>query len=378
MRITNGTLVTMEEGTFEKGYIDFENGKIIRIGFVDEAPTASGEVLDAQGGYILPGLIDAHTHIGIAEEGVRWEGDDCNEASDPITPHMRASDGFYPFDAAIPKAIAGGVTSCAVSPGSTNPIGGQIAAIKLHGDCVDRMILKAPCAMKFAIGENPKRCYGERHDKMPVTRMGIAALIREALTKAAQYTRKKNGGEDLYNARGEALIPVLKGEIPAQFHAHRSDDILTAMRLADEFHLRYTIIHATDAEIIADDILRAGILPIVGPGMVSSGKPETAHGGLCVPKTLSEKGIEVAITTDHGVLPLAYLSVFAALCVREGMDAQAALRAITINPAKVMGVDERVGSLKPGKDADIVVFAQHPFELTSRTKAVFIDGNRVL
>jgi imidazolonepropionase-like amidohydrolase len=370
--------MTMEDGVFEKGYVDFENGKIIRAGHVSEAPAAMGEVFDAEGGYILPGLIDAHTHIGISEEGVRWEGDDCNEASDPITPHMRAIDGFYPFDTAIPKAIAGGVTSCAVSPGSTNPIGGQIAAIKLRGDCVDRMIIKAPCAMKFAMGENPKRSYGERHDKMPITRMAVAALIREALIKATRYAEKKKGGEDPYDARSEALLPVLRGEIPAQFHAHRSDDILTAMRLADEFHLRYTIIHASDAEIIADDIRRAGILPIVGPGMVSSGKPETVHGGLHVPKALSERGIEVAITTDHDILPLAYLSVFAALCVREGMDAQAAMRAITINSAKAAGIDERVGSLRPGKDADIAVFTKHPFELTSRTKAVFIDGLRVL
>lgn len=377
MRIKNGKLLTMAGLKYEQGYIDLENGKIVRLGDQADAPAWDGETLDAQGGYILPGLVDAHTHIGICEESVRWEGSDCNESTSPVTPQMRALDGFYPFDPAIEKAVSGGVTSCAVSPGSANVIGGQICFVKLHGADVKSMVVKAPSAMKFAMGENPKHCYGQAHGTTPMTRMATAALIRDALDETRHYILKKEKEPNAYDARWEALTPVLKGEIPAQFHAHRSDDILTAMRLADEFSLRYTIIHATDSVAIWPQLKAAGIIPIVGPSLGPSGKPETRAGGFQVAGQLFSHGIEVAITTDHDVLPLKQLSVFAALCVREGLDEDAALRAITINPARAAGADDRVGSLAPGKDADVAVFSGHPFDFRTLTRAVFIGGERV-
>lgn len=379
MRIQNGVLLTMEGQQFERGFVDVENGVITAVGAMSDAPgTVSGDIIDAQGGYILPGLIDAHTHIGICEEGLRWEGDDCNEATDPVTPEMRAVDGFYPFDTAIAKAVRGGVTSCAVSPGSANVIGGQICYVKLAGTNARKMVVKAPSAMKFALGENPKRCYGERKGKTPLTRMASAALIRDALTKAEKYLAKKNAGEDVYDARWEALALVLTRKIPAQFHAHRSDDILTAVNIAEEFNLDYTIIHATEAALIPEEIRAAGILPIVGPSMGPSSKPETRHGGFHVAGELYRHGIEVTLTTDHDVQPLWHLPAFAGMCVREGLPEDAALRAITINAAKAAHMDQRVGSLKVGKDADIAVFTGHPFDYRSKACAVLINGIRVV
>lgn len=375
MRITNGRLYTMNGQVFERGYVDFENGKITAFGDAATATAFSGETFDADGGYILPGLIDAHTHLGISEAGLRWEGADYNEMTDPVTPDMRALDGFYPFDSSVEKSLAGGVTSCAVSPGSANVIGGQIAAVKLVGSRVDDMIIKAPNAMKFALGENPKNCYGQSGKHAPMTRMGSAALAREALEKARRYMEKDDSSA--YDPKCEALKPVLRREIPAQFHAHRSDDILTAMRIAHEFNLRYTIIHATDSAAIMRAVKDEGIIPMVGPSLGPASKPETLSVSFATAGRLNNFGIEVAITTDHDVMPLWLLPVFAGLCVREGMDEGAAMRAITINAAKAAEIDDRVGSIEKGKDADIAVFSGHPFELMTKTSAVFVDGKRV-
>ncbi len=376
MRIINGVLMTITGRQYQNGYVDFENGKITAYGDATEANDTTCEVYDAQGGYILPGFIDAHTHIGICEEGVRWEGDDCNESTDPVTPQMNVIDGFYPFDVAIPKAVSGGVTTAVVCPGSTNVICGKIAAIKLRGTCIDDMVLKAPCAMKFAVGENPKRCYGQNKGHTPYTRMATASILRDALTKAKIYMAKKESGEDVYDDRWEALIPVLKGELPAHFHAHRSDDILTVIRICKEFGLRYTLVHATDSVAILPYMQKEGGIPIIGPSLGPTNKLESRAGSFSTAGILSKAGLEVAITTDHDVQPLQYLPVFAALCVREGMSIHAALRAITINPAKVAGIDECVGSIQVGKDADICVFNNHPFELMTQIKAVFINGQR--
>ncbi len=376
MRIQNGVLLTMEGERFEKGYVDIQNGKIAAFGSMDSAAEYTGEVLDAEGGYIMPGIVDAHTHIGISEEGLRWEGEDCNETTDPVTPEMRAIDGVNPFDTAIPKARRAGVTAAAVAPGSTNVIGGQIAAIKLFGKRVEDMTVKAPCAIKFALGENPKRSYGENKGRSPMTRMATAAIMRNTLIRAQRYMAKKDAGEDVFEPDMEALIPLLKREIPAHFHAHRADDILTAVRIAHEFNLRFCILHATGSEKIADCLKDEDAVFVVGPSMGPAGKPETVGGSFATAGVLSSLGMDVAITTDHDVTPLWLLPSFAAMCVREGMDEYAALRAITIVPAKALGVDDRIGSIKVGKDADIAVFTGHPFDYLSKTKAVFINGER--
>ena len=376
MRITNGILLTMEGQNYENGYVDFENGVITALGDAANAPAYEGEVIDAKGGYIMPGLIDAHSHIGISEEGFRWEGEDCNETTSPVTPEMRAMDGFYPFDIAIPKARRAGVTTVVVCPGSTNVIGGQTAAIKLAGTDVEEMVLKSPCSIKCAMGENPKRNYGENKGRSPMTRMATAAIFRNTLTKAQRYLAKKEAGEDLFDPEMEALIPLLKREIPAHIHAHRSDDILTALRIAKEFNLRCSIIHTTGGSAVIPQIAAAGIIPIVGPCTGPAGKPETVGGSLAMPAKLKAAGVDFCLTTDHDVEALWFLPYFASLTVREGLDEESAFRSITINGARAAGIEDRVGSLKVGKDADIVVFSGHPFHYLTKTTAVFINGKR--
>ena len=377
MRIQNGILMPIESEIIQNGFVDFEDGKITAFGAMKDAPAYSGEVFDAQGGYILPGLIDAHTHIGISEEGLRWEGADYNEGNNAVTPEMRAEDGFNPFDAAVSKAANAGVTCAAVAPGSANVIGGSIAAIKLFGTDVSDMILKAPCAFKFALGENPKSHYGRSLGKEPETRMAVAAIMRRTLNKTLHYMAKKEKDPDTYDPTLEPLIPVLKREIPVHFHAHRADDILTAVRIAKEFNLRFHIVHATNSFRIIPQMVKETVIPMIGPSLGPASKPETMGGGFHTCGMLHEAGMEVAITTDHDVTPLWMLPFFAAMCVREGLPEDAAFRAITINPAKAMGVDERVGSIKVGKDADIAVFNGHPFHYMTTTSAVFIDGKRI-
>lgn len=378
MRITNGKLLTMEGQCFEKGYVDFENGVITAFGDAQSAPAATGEVLDAEGGYIMPGLIDAHTHIGISEESVRSEGEDCNEITDPVTPHLRAIDGIYPNEEAFRRAVDAGVTSAVIGPGSANVIGGQMCAAKLYGDRIDDMVIKAPCAMKMALGENPKLCYGSQH-KTPETRMASAFLMREALIKTQRYMQKLEKDPDgtTYDPKCEALIPVLRRELVAHIHCHRSDDILTAIRIANEFNIRYNIIHTTDGAACAGYLRETGIIPVVGPIISTSGKPETSHKTYATAGILEKAGVEVALTTDHPVGPLELLPLSAALCVREGLSMEGGLRGVTINAARVGCVDDRVGSIKVGKDADIVVFTGHPFEFMTKTRAVFISGKRV-
>jgi len=377
IRIQNGILHTVECGSYENGYVDIENGKIIRFGTLCDAPAWNDEVFDADGGFIFPGMIDAHSHIGISEEGVRWEGEDCNETTYPVTPDMRAMDGFYPFDIAIPKARRAGITTVNVCPGSTNVIGGQTAAVKLYGRNIADMVIKSPAAMKCAMGENPKRNFGESGGSTPMTRMAIAAIFRRTMTEAARYLAKKEKGEDLYDAQNEALIPLLKREIPMHVHAHRSDDILTALRLAEEFHLRCVTVHTTGGSAIIDEIAGSGIMPIVGPCIGPAGKPETVGGNLAMTADLAKAGVEFALTTDHDVCALWMLPYFASLAVREGLDEQAAFRAITLNGARVCGIEDRVGSIRQGKDADIVVFSGHPFHYLTKTRAVFLDGRQV-
>lgn len=378
MRIENGILLTMEGPAIQRGYVDFENGVITGCGSMESAPAYAGEVLDAGGGYILPGFIDAHTHIGISEEGLRWEGEDCNETTGPVTAEMRVVDGINPFDTAIAKARKAGVTAAGVSPGSTNVIAGQIAAVKLVGRNVEDMIVKAPAAIKFAMGENPKRNYGNAKGSEPMTRMAVAAVMRRTLEKARRYAAKKDAGEDVWDDGLEPLLPLLRGEIPAHFHAHRADDMMTAIRIAKEFGLKYSILHATRAEKITDILAETGTIPVVGPSIGPAGKPETQGTSFGTCAALHRAGMEVAVTTDHDVTPLWLLPMFTAMCVREGLPEEAALRAITINAAKALGVDDRIGSIKPGKDADIVVYDGHPFHYMTKPVAVFINGEKTV
>ncbi len=377
MRIQNGKLITVEGTVTENAFVDFEDGKITGFGDMAAAPDFTGETLDAGGGYITPGFLDAHTHIGISEAGLRWEGTDSNEGNNPVTLEMRAEDGFNPFDAAIEKAASAGVTTVGVSPGSANVIGGSIAALKLRGDNVEDMIIKAPAAFKFALGENPKNHYGKTLNKEPETRMAVAAIMRRTLYKAQSYMEKRAKGEGDFDPGLERLIPVLKREIPVHFHAHRADDIQTAIRISHEFNLRFNIIHATNSESIVEYMAKNTEIPIVGPSLGPASKPENRDVSFATCGGLYKAGIEVAITTDHDVTPLWMLPMFAAMCVREGLPEDAAFRAITINPAKALGIDARVGSIEVGKDADIAVYTGHPFHYLTHSVAVFIDGKRV-
>ena len=380
MRIFNGTLYTMStesEQRIEHGYVDIEDTLIKGFGRMDEAPPYNGELFDAKGGYILPGLIDAHTHIGLCEEGVDWQGDDINETTDPITPQMMASDGIYPFDSAIPKAARAGVTSALVAPGSANLIGGRICAIKLAGGTVDEMLISRICAMKFALGENPKKTYGQKKDHAPMTRMAVIAMMKDAFEQALLYDRKKSNGENVYDQKHEALLPVLRAEIPAHFHAHRSDDIISVLNLCEQFRLRGVIVHGTDASAVIPRIKQSGFPVIVGPSFGALGKNECRAKSFGTACSLHKGGIMFAITTDHDVEALEHLTVSAALSVRAGLDEYEALKAITIYPARIAGIDKRVGSIEPGKDADIAVFSGYPLDFRTRTVATIINGKRV-
>lgn len=379
MKIIHGHVLTMAGKTYEDGFVSFENGKITAVGPMSEAAAVAGEeVFDAEGGYVLPGFIDAHTHIGVLCESINVAAEFINEMTDPILPHLRIIDGLNPFDTAIPKAAKAGVTSCVICPGSANAIGGQTAAIKLHGDSADKMVFKAPCSMKMALGDNVRWTYGRDKRVSPMTRMGVAMVIREAYAQAREYMENKEAGKDVpFNAKWEALIPVLRKELPVNIHAHRSDDILTAIRIAKEFDLDMRIVHCTDGKLVGKYMAEAGIPGIVGPALCSSAKQENVNVSMATPASMFRDGVKICITTDHDVIPLWYLPICAAVAVREGLDAEEALKAITINAAEIAGIEDRVGSLEVGKDADISVFSSHPFDYLTKVKAVYIDGEKV-
>jgi len=388
--ITNGKIIAMTGQTFEKGYILADEGKIIELGNMEDMPAISAisekrvEVVDAEGGYVLPGLIDAHCHVGMWEDSVGFEGDDGNEATDPVTPQLRAIDGVYYADRSFTEARENGVTTVVTGPGSANVIGGQFAALKTYGRRIEEMIVKEPVAMKVAFGENPKTVYNEKR-QMPMTRMATAALLRENLMKAAEYKQqledynkdRENNSKPDFDMKMEALLKVINREIPLKAHAHRADDILTAIRIAKEFNLRLTIEHCTEGHLIKDILAEEGVAAIVGPSLTDRSKPELRNQSLKTPGILSESGVKVAIMTDHPCIPVQYLSLCAAMAVREGMDDYEAMKAVTINAAEITGIGDRVGSLEKGKDADIVVFNGHPFELRTKVMMTVINGNIV-
>ena len=384
MLIINGTVHTMDGLTIPNGYVAVSGDKIAKVGPMEECPDHwEGETLDAGGGHIMPGFIDAHGHLGMFGDALGFEGDDGNEATDPCTPHLRAIDGVNPLDRCFEEARAAGVTTVLTGPGSANPISGQFAAIKTMGKWVDAMVVKAPIAMKLALGENPKSVYNERHET-PVTRMATAAIIRENLRKALEYGEKLERAEadeeeekPDYDAKLEALLPVVRGELPVHIHAHRADDIATGVRIAKEFGLKCVIVHGTEAHRIPELLEQEGVPVITGPCLGDRSKPELANMTIESPAVLTLQGVKVAICTDHPEVPIQHLPLCAAMAVKGGMLPEAALAAITINPAQIAGIDHQVGSLTPGKDADIVITTGHPINLLSRVRAVFIGGIRV-
>ena len=376
MYIVHGNIMTMEGQDFPDGFLEIKDGKIASLGNMRDCKNPDGEVLDVQGNLVMPGIIEAHCHMGITEEKKGMEGDDCNENVDPITPYLRAIDAINPMDAAFKDALKAGITSAMIGPGSANVVGGQFAFVKTHGRCIDKMIVKAPAAMKIAFGENPKVNYSGQSTS-PSTRMAIAAMLREELTKAEAYMEKREKEDGPVDFRYECWLPVLRGEIPLKAHVHRADDILTAVRIAKEFHLRMTLDHCSEGHLIMEELKEAGFPAIVGPDMASRNKIEVQNMAFKTAGLLSGHGILCAITTDHPVSKIQFLPICAGLAVKEGMTVLEGLRAITINAAKICGVADRVGSLAVGKDADIAVFTKNPMEVFSETLYTLIDGEIV-
>lgn len=382
--LKNAKLFTMNEndpnGRCYVGDIAVENGKIVSVGKVHVAEDA--EVIELSGLTVIPGIIDAHCHIGMFEDGMGFEGDDGNEMSSPSTPEVRAIDAINPFDKCFEEAMRGGVTTCVTGPGSANVVGGQFAAVKTNGRDVEDMLLRFPVGMKAAFGENPKRVYESR--KAIFTRMQIAATLRTTLTKATEYEKKlRLAGDDESkkperDLAMEAMLHVIRRELPLKIHAHRADDILTALRIAREFNIRVTLDHCTEGYMIPE-LLKKGIEDtgagvIIGPLLSDRSKIELRNQSYSAPRVLYENGIEFAMMTDHPVIPEQYLPICAGLAVREGLPEYEALKSITINAAKITGLDDRIGSIEPGKDADIAVFNGDPLEVKTRCVMTIING----
>ena len=369
--IRNGLLYTMEANEAIHGDLLIDQGKILQISNHIQ-PTERMQIIDASGLRVYPGFIDAHSHIGISEEKKTGQGDECNEGTNPVTPCMRAIDAVNPMDSAFHNALAAGVTGVMVGPGSSNPIGGQFAFIKTHGRCIDDMIVMAPSAIKLAFGENPMSCYGP-NGNMPSTRMGIASLIREELTLAQQYFNSGSTGQ----FGMECYRELFERRIPLKAHVHRADDIFTAMRIAREFHLDLTLDHCTEGHLIAEEIAQSGFCAIVGPSLASRSKDEVSLSDFKTPGILQKAGVTVALTTDHPVSRIQHLPLCAGLAAKEGMGAWGALRAITIDAARICRVEHRLGSLKPGKDADIVLYRGDPLEIAASVCMTMINGEIV-
>jgi imidazolonepropionase-like amidohydrolase len=383
--IVGGRVIPVEGEPIEGGTVLLADGRITAVEGPGFAVPDGVTVVDATGKWVLPGFIDAHAHAGVHEEAEGWAGQDTNELTDPVTAHVRALDAINPADLGFRDAITGGVLAVNVNPGSGNPIGGQTAAIKCWGRSVDEMVMREPAGMKSALGENPKRVYGERKET-PATRLGIAAVIRGAFVAALNYQAKHAAAEiDPSPARGvverdlklEALGRVLRREIPWRQHCHRADDIATAMRMAREFGYDLVIDHGTEAYLLADQIAAAGIPVVIGPLFTSRSKVELRNRSLANPGRLAAAGVTIAITTDHPVVPINFLIHQATLAVKEGLDPVTALRAVTINPAAIIGCADRIGSLTVGKDADVVIWSGDPLDVMSRAERAYVDGREI-
>ncbi len=372
MLFKNATIYTMEQDPFV-GDFKIDKGVFTQIG-KDLTAGVGEDVQDLNGLYVFPGLVESHCHLGMEETAIRFEGDDVNEITDPITPNMRGIDGCNPMDETIESALKGGVTTVAAGPGSANVIGGTFFAYKTVGNCIDEMTIENPIAMKAAFGENPKRCY---KDKKIDTRMQISALLRETLAKTKEYMEKKEAGKEVdYDQKLEAMIPVVKRELPLKCHAHRADDILTVIRIAKEYDIKVTLDHVTDARCIIPQIKESGFSCICGPALTHKSKFELANMSFETPNELYKAGILFSIITDSPVVPQQYLSLSAALAAKAGLPEYEAIKAITINPAKILGLDNRLGSIKEGKDADFVICTKNILDTTNEIKAVYVDGKK--
>lgn len=379
--IKNGTINTITNGIFV-GDILIQGKKIVEIG-ENLVAQKDIEIIDAQGKFIFPGFIDAHTHLGLWEDGMGFEGADGNEETDPITPQLNPIDGINPMDRTFEEAVQGGITSVCTTPGSANVMGGECIAIKTYGRRIDNMVIKNPVASKIAFGENPKSCYGQ-DEKTPQTRMAIASLLRENLKKAEEYLEEielyeehEDHDRPEYDIKMESLIPVLRREIPFKVHAHRADDIFTAIRIAKEFDLKLTLDHCTEGHLITEDLVEEGYPVVVGPSLSERSKIELRNLTFDTAGVLSNAGIQVSLMTDHPVIPVQYLPMCAGIAVKHGMKKDKAIEAITINPAKTLGIENRVGSLEIGKDADIVIWDGCPLEIQSNVLFTIIDGKIV-
>jgi imidazolonepropionase-like amidohydrolase len=378
MLIINAHIMPMSSPDIESGFVRFQDGRITGLGRMEELSGAA----DLKGKYLLPGFVDAHSHLGLCEDGVGYEGDDINECSDPVTPQLRALDAVNPIDRSIAEAREGGVTCVVASPGSANPIGGQLLAYKTIGRWIDKMLVAEPLGIKLAFGENPKRVYGEK-DRAPMSRMASVALIRETLMKARRYRQQllleddEDADPPELDVRSEALVPLLERKIRAHIHAHRASDILSAVRVAREFSLDFTIVHGTEGHLIADILARENIRVITGPMIGTRSKPELSNMEAHNAAALAGEGVEVAICSDHPEVPAQFLLNSAAIAHAEGMSGHAALCAITLWAAKAAGLESRVGSIETGKDADFTVFAGHPLSRYQKPELVFINGECV-
>ena len=380
--IENATVWTMTGPPIAGGSVLVREGKIAAVGRdIALRDTQDLQRIDAAGGWVLPGLVEAHCHIGISEERVGGVGDDCNELVTPLTPSLRAVDAVNPMDSAFHNALAAGITTVMTGPGSANVVGGQFVALKTHGRNIAEMVLRQSAALKVAFGENPKSNYGGK-GSAPATRMAIAAMLREALNKARDYLNEKQAAQKAGRSfkmdyQQEAYLPVLRGEIPLKAHVHRADDILTAIRIAKEFGLKMTLDHCTEGHLIAREVAASGFPAIVGPSLASRSKVEVENLDFKTAGVLRKVGVEVAICSDHPVTLIQYLPIYAGLAAREGLGQAGALRAITAGAARILGVDHRVGTLQAGKDADIAIFSGNPLETATCTLYTLVNGQVV-
>jgi imidazolonepropionase-like amidohydrolase len=380
--IVGGYVVPVDGDPIDGGTVLIEDDKIVAVGTeADIDIPEDAELVDAAGSWVLPGFVDAHVHLGVHEEGVGWSGNDTNELTDPNGARLRAIDGVDPYDVGFDDALSGGVTSVVIKPGSGNPIGGRTVAVKTWGRTAFDLVFAEDVSVKSALGENPKRIYGERK-QTPATRLGVAAVIREAFTKARNYAAKRDhalaeGKPFDVDLTLETLAKVLDGQLYWDQHTHRADDIVTAIRLSQEFGYKLVVNHGTEGHLIADVLAEHDVPVILGPLFTTRSKVELRNRSLRAAGILARAGVRLAITTDHPVVPIHFLVYQAALAVKDGLEPDVALRALTVNPAAMLGLDDRVGALKPGLDADVVIWSGDPLDVMNRALRVFVRGREV-